>query len=96
MDYIFTTLGNLVHQTAFFNLTVGNFIMIFVACFFLYLAIGRGYEPLLLVPIAFGMLLVNLYPDIMKTVEEAAADAVHQRDFCIISFWETSGAYGRH
>ena len=51
MDYIFTTLGNLVHQTAFFNLTVGNFIMIFVACFFLYLAIGRGYEPLLLVPI---------------------------------------------
>ena len=42
--------------------------------FFLYLAIGRGYEPLLLVPIAFGMLLVNLYPDIMKTVEEAAAD----------------------
>ena len=48
--------------------------MIFVACFFLYLAIGRGYEPLLLVPIAFGMLLVNLYPDIMKTVEEAAAD----------------------
>ena len=38
MDYIFTTLGNLVHQTAFFNLTVGNFIMIFVACFFLYLA----------------------------------------------------------
>ena len=74
MDYIFTTLGNLVHQTAFFNLTVGNFIMIFVACFFLYLAIGRGYEPLLLVPIAFGMLLVNLYPDIMKTVEEAAAD----------------------
>ena len=41
---------------------------------FLYLAIGRGYEPLLLVPIAFGMLLVNLYPDIMKTVEEAAAD----------------------
>ena len=74
MDYIFTTLGNLVHQTAFFNLTVGNFIMIFVACFFLYLAIGRGYEPLLLVPIAFSMLLVNLYPDIMKTVEEAAAD----------------------
>lgn len=25
MDYIFTTLGNLVHQTAFFNLTVGKF-----------------------------------------------------------------------
>ena len=48
--------------------------MILVACFFLFLAIKKGYEPLLLVPIAFGMLLVNLYPDIMKTIEEAAAD----------------------
>ena len=74
MDYITDTLGNLIHQSAFFNLTVGNFIMILVACAFLYLAIKKGYEPLLLVPIAFGMLLVNLYPDIMKTVEEAAAD----------------------
>lgn len=74
MDYIITTLGNLVHQTAFFNLTIGNLLMVFVACFFLFLAIKKGYEPLLLVPIAFGMLLVNLYPDIMKTVEQAAAD----------------------
>ena len=35
-------------------------VMIGVACFLLYLAIGKGFEPLLLVPIAFGMLLVNL------------------------------------
>ena len=74
MSYIASTLGNLVHQTAFFNLTWGNFIMILVACFFLYLAIKKGYEPLLLVPIAFGMLLVNLYPDIMKTIAQAAED----------------------
>lgn len=73
MDYITTTLGNLIHQTAFFNLTVGNFIMILVAFAFLYLAIRKGYEPLLLVPISFGMLLVNLFPDIMMTLEEAAA-----------------------
>lgn len=46
--------------------------MILVACFFIYLAIGRGYEPLLLLPISFGMLLVNLYPDIMLTVEESS------------------------
>ena len=39
--------------------------MILVACVFLYLAIKHGFEPLLLVPIAFGMLLVNIYPDIM-------------------------------
>lgn len=74
MEYLTTTLGNLIHQSAFFNLTWGNFLMIGVACFFLYLAIKKEYEPLLLVPIAFGMLLVNLYPDIMKTVEQAAAD----------------------
>ena len=65
MDYILTTLDNLIHQTAFFNLEVGNYIMILVACVFLYLAIAKEYEPLLLVPIAFGMLLVNIYPDIM-------------------------------
>ena len=65
MSYIATTLDNLVHQTAFFNLTVGNYVMIVVACVFLYLAIAKGFEPLLLTPIAFGMLLVNIYPDIM-------------------------------
>ena len=53
MEYILTTLGNLVHQSAFFSLTWGNLIMIAVACVFLYLAIRHGFEPLLLVPIAF-------------------------------------------
>ena len=72
MDYIVNTLSNLLQQTAFLNLTAGNLIMIAVACFFLYLAIGKGFEPLLLVPISFGMLLVNLYPDIMMTVEESS------------------------
>ncbi|MGL6199924.1 MAG: sodium ion-translocating decarboxylase subunit beta [Lachnospiraceae bacterium] len=72
MNYIIETMGNLVHQTAFFNLTVGNYIMIAVACLFLYLAIVRGFEPLLLLPIAFGMLLVNIYPDIMVSPEESS------------------------
>ncbi len=65
MNYITNTMGNLLQQTAFLNLTIGNLAMIGVACFFLYLAIKKGFEPLLLVPIAFGMLLVNIYPDIM-------------------------------
>lgn len=72
MSYIATTLDNLVHQTAFFNLTVGNYIMIVVACIFLYLAIAKEFEPLLLLPIAFGMLLVNIYPDIMLHAEDSA------------------------
>ena len=35
-------------------------VMILIACFLLYLAIKKGFEPLLLIPIAFGMLLSNL------------------------------------
>ena len=62
---ILDTLSNLVQQTAFMNLSWGNYIMMIVAFIFLYLAIKKDYEPLLLVPIAFGMLLVNIYPDIM-------------------------------
>ena len=70
MDYIGSTLANLLQQIAFLNLTFGNFIMILVAFVFLYLAIRKGFEPLLLVPIAFGMLLVNIYPDIMAAPED--------------------------
>lgn len=65
MDYIVDILRSLMEQSAFSSLTYKNFIMIGVACFFLFLAIKHQYEPLLLVPIAFGMLLVNLFPDIM-------------------------------
>ena len=70
MSYVTETLSNLIHQTAFFNLTWGNYLMIAVACVFLFLAIKKGFEPLLLVPIAFGMLLVNIYPDIMANPED--------------------------
>ena len=72
MSYVTNTLSNLIHQTAFFNLTWGNYLMIAVACVFLYLAIKHGFEPLLLVPIAFGMLLVNIYPDIMLSIEDSS------------------------
>lgn len=75
MSYISDTLSNLVNQTAFFNLSVGNYVMIVVACIFLYLAIKKEYEPLLLVPIAFGMLLVNIYPDIILSEEESSGGA---------------------
>ena len=72
MSYVIDTWSNLLHQTAFFNLTWGNYLMIAVACVFLFLAIAKGFEPLLLVPIAFGMLLVNIYPDIMASPEETS------------------------
>ena len=72
MSYVVETMSNLIHQTAFFNLTWGNYLMILVACVFLYLAIKKEYEPLLLVPIAFGMLLVNIYPDIMASPDQTS------------------------
>ena len=72
MDYIISTLENLAGQTAFTTLTPGNYLMILVGCVFLYLAIKKEYEPLLLVPIAFGMILVNIYPDIMANPEDTS------------------------
>ena len=63
-----STFSNLLQQTAFLNMTFGNVLMIVVAFVFLYLAIKHGFEPLLLIPISFGMLLVNIYPDIMKEI----------------------------
>ena len=42
------------------NLSIGQVIMILVACLLLYLGIEKGYEPLLLVPIGFGAIMVNI------------------------------------
>jgi carboxybiotin decarboxylase len=47
-------------STGFNVITIKEIIMIVIACFLLFLAIKKQYEPLLLLPIAFGMLLVNL------------------------------------
>ena len=42
------------------NLNLGHVIMILIGSLLLYLGIGKGYEPLLLVPIGFGAILVNI------------------------------------
>ncbi len=61
---IWDSIISILHESGLLQLFVGdgwkNAIMIGIACFLLYLAIGRQFEPLLLLPIAFGMLLVNL------------------------------------
>lgn len=46
--------------TGFANVTIGHIVMIFVGIFFIYLAISKNYEPLLLVPIGFGILIGNI------------------------------------
>lgn len=59
MDFI-SILQNLLLESGFAVLTWENAAMILIACVLLYLAIGKGFEPLLLLPIAFGILLANL------------------------------------
>lgn len=56
----------IINSSGIFTLNWQNYIMIGVSIILLYLAIKKQYEPLLLLPIAFGMLLVNLYPAIME------------------------------
>ena len=62
---IVDALIELFNQSNFVNLPWQNWVMIGFSFFFLYLAIVKKFEPLLLIPIAFGMLLVNIYPEIM-------------------------------
>ncbi len=57
---MFNILIDFIGSTGFSVLTYKEIIMIMIACTFLYLAIKKGYEPYLLIPIATGMLLVNL------------------------------------
>ncbi len=51
---------NFIKSTGYLNITIGQALMILVAFVLLYLAIKKEYEPLLLVPISFGILLANI------------------------------------
>lgn len=62
---IVNALVELFNQSNFVNLPWQNWVMIGVSFILLYFAIVKKFEPLLLIPIAFGMLLVNIYPEIM-------------------------------
>ena len=77
----------ILQSSGLFTLTWQNYVMIGVSIVLLYLAIKKEYEPLLLLPIAFGMLLVNLYPAIMSPpTSELLTEAE-----CIAKGVETSG-----
>ena len=59
-EFLFDHLAQFLSFTAFASFTVGHVIMIMVGLTFIWLAIAREYEPLLLVPIGFGILLGNV------------------------------------
>ena len=50
-------INNFISSMGIVNISWQQIIMIFIACILLYSAIAKEFEPLLLVPIAFGMLL---------------------------------------
>ena len=54
------SVGTLIQNCGFTSLSFGQALMILVSFVLMYLAIGRGFEPLLLLPIAFGMFLTNI------------------------------------
>ncbi len=60
MGLYFKALSTILLQSGFAGLTWGNILMLVVAFALLYLAIAKNFEPLLLVPIATGCILVNI------------------------------------
>ena len=59
-EFIVSNFNEFLSYTGFANATWGNIIMILVGCFFLWLAIKKDFEPLLLVPIGLGIVLGNI------------------------------------
>ncbi len=59
-DFIIEHLVQFLSFTAFANLTIGHIIMILVGLVFIYLAIAKEFEPMLLIPIGFGILVGNI------------------------------------
>lgn len=72
MNGFLNSIGKLLNESGFANMTLLHVIMLLIACALLYLAIVKKYEPLLLLPIAFGMFLANLplgelmHPELFK------------------------------
>lgn len=77
---IFNQLGNVIvslfQSSGLCSLTWENYVMMAISFVLMFLAIKKQYEPLLLLPIAFGMLLVNIFPGIMANpVHEMLTEA---------------------
>lgn len=60
MEFFTRVISAIASGSGFAALDIKTIIMLFIACVLLYMGIGKGYEPLLMVPIGFGVLLANL------------------------------------
>ena len=93
MDQFLGTIADLANTSGLAGFFVEggwkNLVMILISFLFMYLAIAKGFEPLLLLPISFGMLLTNLpeaglyHPDywVYKTVVEDGVENTHYIDY---------------
>lgn len=59
-DFVLSNLSQFWHFTGFYNATWEHFVMLAVGLFFIWLAIKKDFEPMLLVPIGFGILIGNI------------------------------------
>ena len=70
MEFSFSSSASkIIHSTGFSDLAGGDLIMIGVGCTLIYLAIGKKFEPLLLLPMGFGCLLANLPLSMMASTD---------------------------
>ncbi len=78
MELYTTALKGVVEQSGLVGLTSGNLVLLLVSFILLYLAIAKGFEPLLLMPIAFGCLVVNLP---LSGIVDGPAPGMHSGGF---------------
>nr|MBP9969900.1 sodium ion-translocating decarboxylase subunit beta [Paludibacteraceae bacterium] len=57
LSFLLNSINKIILSTGFANVEIGNIIMIIVGIMFIYLAIKKEWEPMLLVPIGFGMIV---------------------------------------
>ncbi len=81
LTFIAHSFTNFIKSTGFANINWQTILMIFIACVLLYLAIVKQFEPLLLLPIAFGMLLTNLPGAGLFNTDLFAGGHVHWESF---------------
>ena len=65
LQQLWQIIFHLLNESGFSKLSWENYVMVGISFILMYLAIRKQFEPLLLLPIAFGMCLVNLFPGIM-------------------------------
>ncbi|MCE1168519.1 MAG: sodium ion-translocating decarboxylase subunit beta [Sphingobacteriia bacterium] len=75
ISFVGDHLSQFLSYTAFANFTIGHAIMMIIGLIFIYLAIAKEYEPMLLVPIGFGILVGNIpfYPGLKVGIYESGS-----------------------